>query len=265
MEITRVLGKLNDNNKETFGFKSIKYSPSVPELSDFESGLTLMVNNTEFRNINNDFQKKLKNDINEIKTCKKIIVSADKSRNLYKLEKDQYQKLLKEKITKIYKKSTNKKTEKINYTAKQITEKLSIADNVPILEKTEAYITFKVHKSEFPNKIPCRLINPSKSSIGKISKVILNRINEKIISSVAINHWKNTSAVLKWHSKISSKTQCSFIQFDIKSFYPSITRGLINKAIELGKTIVDIPDEDLSIIMQSRKTFLFSKKVPWVK
>ena len=72
------------------------------------NNLTLMVNNIEFRNINNDFQ-----NINEIKTCNEILVSADKSRNLYKLKKDQNQKLLKEKITKTYKKSTNKKIEKI--------------------------------------------------------------------------------------------------------------------------------------------------------
>ena len=159
------------------------------------------------------FIKKLKNDINEIKTCNKILVSADKSRNLYKVEKDQYQKLFKENITKTYKKSTNKKIEKINYTAKQITEKLSTANRVPMLEETEAYITIKDHKSEFPNKIQCRLINQSKSSTGKISKVILDRINEKIISSVTINQWKNASAVLKWYSKIPSKTQYLFIQF----------------------------------------------------
>ena len=64
-------GKINDNNKETFGFKSMKYPPSASELSDFESELTLIVNNIECFNINNYFQKKLKNDINEIKTCKK--------------------------------------------------------------------------------------------------------------------------------------------------------------------------------------------------
>ena len=98
------------------------------------------------------------------------------------------------------------------------------------------------------------MIIPSKSSIGKVSKVILDRIIEEIISSVTINHWKNTSVFLKWYSKIASKTQCSFIQFDIESFYPSITRGLINKAIEFAKTIVDIPDEDLSTIIESRKT-----------
>ena len=38
----------------------------------------------------------------------------------------------------------------------------------------------------------------------------------------------------------------------------------MNKAIEFTKTIVDIPDEDLSVIIHSQKT-LFSKKVPWVK
>ena len=53
-----------------------------------------MVNNIGFRNINNDFQKKLKNDINEIKTYNKILVSAGNARNLYKLEKDQPLKLL---------------------------------------------------------------------------------------------------------------------------------------------------------------------------
>ena len=67
-----------------------------------------------------NFQKKLKNDINEIK----ILVSADKSRNLCKLEKDQYEKVAKEKIAKTFKNSTNKTIGKINNTAKQITEKL---------------------------------------------------------------------------------------------------------------------------------------------
>ena len=131
-----------------------------------------------------------------------------------------------------------------------------------MLQEKETYITIKDHKKEFPNKVPCRLINPSKSSIGKICKVIVDRINEQIISSVTINQWKNTSAVLKWYSKIPCKAQCSFIQFDIESFYPSITRGLTKKAIEFVNTIVDIPDEDLSIIMLQEKHYCFAKKVP---
>ena len=66
----------------------------------------------------------------------------------------------------------------------------------------ETYITIKYHKSEFPNKIPCRLINPTRSSFGKISEVILGRVNEIIISSVTMNQWKNILVVLKWYNKI---------------------------------------------------------------
>ena len=58
----------------------------------------------------------------------------------------------------------------MNYTANQITEKLSVANRVTMLQETETYITIKDHKKKFPNKVPCRLINPSKSSIGKIAR-----------------------------------------------------------------------------------------------
>ena len=44
-------------------------------------------------------------------------------------------------------------------------KKLSIADSVSIIEQTEVDITIKGDKIKFPNKIPCRLINPSKSGI----------------------------------------------------------------------------------------------------
>ena len=58
-KVLEFYGKLNDNNKETFCFKLIKFPPTVSELSDFESKLTLMVNNMEFHNNDNDFHKKL--------------------------------------------------------------------------------------------------------------------------------------------------------------------------------------------------------------
>ena len=37
------------------------------------------------------------------------------------------------------------------------------------MQETEAYITIKNQKESFPNKIPCCLINPAKSSLAKIS------------------------------------------------------------------------------------------------
>ena len=260
------LGKLdNDNNRETFGFKSTKCPPAVPELSQFENDLMYLVKNIEFRKVNNEFQNKLNNDINEIKNSTKVFVAADKSRHIYKMEKEQYQKLLKENITKTYKKSTKSKISNINWEAKKITEKLSLDDRVPRLQETEAYITVKDHKDDFPNKIPCRLINPSKSSIGKISKTILDRINKNVVTSIQINQWKNTSSVIEWFKKINNKDKSSFIQFDIESFYPSISENLFIKAIDFAKSKTPISDDELHIIMQSRKTLLFHEEEPWVK
>ena len=48
------------------------------------------------------------------------------------------------------------------------------------MNKTEAYITIKDHNKDFSLKIYCHLINPSKSSIDNISKVILDKINNTV-------------------------------------------------------------------------------------
>ena len=133
------------------------------------------------------------------------------------------------------------------------------------MEETEAYITVKDHKDEFPNKIPCRLINPSKPNLGKISKVILDKINQSIVKSTLINQWKNTQAVLNWFDKIENKNKVAFIQFDIESFYPSITQKLLDKSIQYATEITTTSNEELDIIMQSRKTLLFHNQEPWVK
>ena len=53
------------------------------------------------------FQEQLKSDIKQIKN-NKIFVSADKSRNTYMLQQEEYLKLSKENVTKTYKKSTRK-------------------------------------------------------------------------------------------------------------------------------------------------------------
>ena len=68
----------------------------------------------------------------------------------------------------------------LNKSTKKITKKLPISDRIEKMQETEAYISIKDHKESSPNKISCRLINPSKSSVGKISKVILDKINDHI-------------------------------------------------------------------------------------
>ena len=46
----------------------------------------------------NKFQEKLKHDITEIRNSNKVIVPADKTRNLYKMEKEDNDKFLSENI-----------------------------------------------------------------------------------------------------------------------------------------------------------------------
>ena len=66
--------------------------------------MQLMIKNISFKRANNPFQTQFKNDINNIKSSNKIFAPADKSRNIYKLEKDDYKKRLTENITKTYEK-----------------------------------------------------------------------------------------------------------------------------------------------------------------
>ena len=80
-----------------------------------------------------------------------------------------------------------------------------------------------------------------------------------------INQWENSQAVVEWLKNIRNKNNASFIVFDIESFYPSISPKLFHEAINFVKTIRDIPDKDISIIMQSRRTLLFNNKEPWLK
>ena len=260
-KVLEFLGKLdsNSNKNETFSFKSLKCPPAIEEMAQFENDVLLLIKNLEFKKVHNDFQMKVHDDIKEIKASNKVSVSADKSRHIYKMEKDEYKKLLQDNITKTYKKLNGKKLRDINFAAKKIAEKLSIADRVEIMQEM-AYITIKDHKDEFPNKIQCRLINLSKSSIGKISKAILDTINKNVVRSTEINQWKNISNVLGWYANHTDKNKASFVQFDIENFYPSITSDLLYNSIQFAKEVTTVSDNDMHIIMQSRKTLLFNEK-----
>ena len=51
--------------------------------------------------------------------------------------------------------------------AKNISEKLELDNRIEYLAKNTAFISLKDHKANFQSSLPCWLINPSKSDIGK--------------------------------------------------------------------------------------------------
>ena len=55
-----------------------------------------------------------------------------------------------------------------------------------LCEKTGLYY-FKDHKLNFDNNAKCRLMNPAKSEVGKISKVLLDKINNEVRCKTNLN------------------------------------------------------------------------------
>ena len=53
--------------------------------------------------------------------------------------------------------------------------KLELDDRIDVTAQKQAFITLKDHKPNFRNNPTCRLINPTKPEIGKISKQILEK------------------------------------------------------------------------------------------
>ena len=125
------------------------------------------------------------------------------------------------------------------------------------MQATEAFINVKEKKQGFPHTLWCRLVNPSKSDIGKISKSILDKINKEILSTTTVNQWRNNSDVIKRFKSIPEKRMSSFISFNVENFYPSISIKLFTDPIKYAKNVVEISDQDIAITMQARKTLLF--------
>ena len=69
---------------------------------------------------------------------------------------------------------------------------------------------------------------------------------------------------ITWLNNIEEK-YCSFIQFDIKEFYPSITEEILEKAISFAKSLTDIDDHKIRTIKHCRKSLLFNNNVAWKK
>ena len=79
-----------------------------------------------FRHVKNEFQEKLKRDLTEIRSSNSLFVFADKTKNIYKLSTDQYEKLLTENITKCYQKCDDSVKHKIDKETQKVAKTLNL-------------------------------------------------------------------------------------------------------------------------------------------
>ena len=76
------------------------------------------------------------------------------------------------------------------------------------MDESAAYTTIKDQKENFPDKPNFRLVNSSKSDIGKVSKSIL--INGNSSQNANLNRWRNSISVIEWFKAIDNKPQLLF-------------------------------------------------------
>ena len=254
------------NGINTFGFKSMKYPPTDKDLKDFENDLLDVVSKLEMKPFRNQMQQKMAEDIKKIRNSSSVIISADKTGNMYQLEPEEYKKFMKETITKEYSKAAPKEVEEINAEAANLAEQLELDDRVQAMAMSTGFITIKDHKPSFPNRPSFRLINPCKSEMGRISKQLLEVINSKTRAAMKVNQWRSTREVLDWFTMLDKKEECSFVQFDIDTFYPSISLELLRKAIANAEKYVLVTEEEKKIIIHCRRAVLIdTDKQVWKK
>ena len=257
-------GPTEGSTEPTYGFKS-KFLPKTNKhLAPFENDLIDMAANIEFRQVSNKFQNELREDVKRIKRTKNVIVASDKTSNFYQMTREQYSKLVKDNVTAKYKKADENEVNEINKEAKEVTKELRIHNRINKLPLREAYVTLKDHKANFATHPTCRLINPTKSEVGKVAKHILDNINKVTRERTNLNQWTNTDQVLSWFEKLE-RGKYSFLKMDVVDFYPSITRSLLDKALNFARSYVNIDEEEKAIIYNSCRSVLYSNYAVWQK
>ena len=204
--------KTNDNSSERYGLKTLKCPKQVKELVPLENDLIEMLKVMKFCKVKNQFLTKLKNDIKTVKQSKNVAF-AENTLNMYQLSKEGHEQLVTNAVTSTYKKANNSIKKKINMASKQILKNNKILNRVEINREKNCFFTLKDQKDNFANNPQVRLINPAKNELGRISKVILDKINLEIREHFSFNQGKNTQNVIDWFNEIPNKNIHKFLVF----------------------------------------------------
>ena len=74
---------------------------------------------------------------------------------------------------------------------KKVAVGLEIDDRLYCTSKRDCFITVKDHKQQFMNNPKFRLLNPTKSELGKVSKQMLTKIITEVKTKSHLLKWKN--------------------------------------------------------------------------
>ena len=135
-------GDNNDTQKtNSYGLKSTRSPPSAPELKTFEDDVIKMISNILFRDCNDEFIRILEDDKRRIKSSTNLFIPADKTRNMYEMDKRTYNKLLTENVTKTYKLAREDSMNRINDELKRISDELKNSNRIEPMAQSKAFIS----------------------------------------------------------------------------------------------------------------------------
>ena len=161
-------------------------------------------------------------------------------------------KILTENVTRSCKKSSTSLPNKINMEAKRIGKKFNINEKMEIMAQQPCFVTVKDHKEDFRSNRKLRLLNPTKSKLGKLSKNILQKINNEVSLNLKVNQCQNSSEVTEWFKNTPNKNAHTFTVFDIPEFCPSIKEDLLRDAVSFTQNCIGIHPNEIEVIFHSR-------------
>ena len=130
-----------------------------------------------------------------------------------------------------------------------------------VFTPSNCFITIKDNKPNFPSKVDVRVIAPSKSDVGRVSKHLLQRIVQELNAKLKFHQWRDPQEVTKWFKEIKCKRSATFLKFDIVGFYPAITKGLLERALKFATKHIFISKADLDTIFLLLDNLSFSMKM----
>ena len=109
----------------------------------FENDLIELVKNIKFRTAQNHLQRTLKSDMKLIQQSSKTLTPANKTSNMYRITKEEYNKMRRNAITSTYKKTNENIKKTINEKGKEIVNKSlnNIIDRTDINAESNCFIT----------------------------------------------------------------------------------------------------------------------------
>lgn len=144
--------------------------------------------------------------------------------------------------------------------------------NYEILEKkTEPFvpvqprITSKDHKANLHTDPKVRLICPSKSDLGKLSKLILVKYISILRDNISLSFWLDSKDTISWFYNITDKANCKFLQFDIDNYYASIYPIVLNSALIFACKYTSLTRDEINVILSARKSLIAFDNKLWAR